>query len=84
MTQQPYMVLHRYHYHIYQMVSQVDFLSITFLTTTRRSAYAEGPLSLSPRSSGTNLRAALLACSQEVPGLRTSPAQADLRMKRRL
>ena len=25
MAQQPYMVLHRYHYHIYQMFSQVDF-----------------------------------------------------------
>ena len=27
MAQQPYMVLHRYHYHIYQMFSQVDFHS---------------------------------------------------------
>ena len=36
MAQQPYMVLHRYHYHIYQMFSQVDFLSIIFITTTRR------------------------------------------------
>lgn len=25
MAQQPYMVLHRYYYHIYQMFSQVDF-----------------------------------------------------------
>ena len=33
------------------------------------------PLSLSPRSSGTNLRMSLNAPSQEVPGLRTFLSQ---------
>ena len=39
-------------------------------------ACSEGPLALSPRSSGTNIRTSLTARSHEVPGLRTFPSQA--------